>query len=121
MKFSKETKERLRKNPNVKDVYQSKIHYDEKFKEKALYEFEMGKHPKQIFIDAGFVLEEISSNPDYPSKTINQWKYNSKNNIHNPKRKKMKFLSKEHEFLLAKIACLEEENKLLKKLRGIEN
>lgn len=120
MKFSKELKNRLRQNPNVKEVYQTTIHYTEEFKEKALYEYEMGKHPNDIFIDAGFILDEISSKPsEYASKAINQWK--RQKNIHNPKKKKMTFLSKEHEFLLAKIACLEEENKLLKKLKGIAN
>ena len=118
MKYSKELKERLRKNENVKAVYQSMIYYTEKFKEKAIYEYEMGKHPKDIFRDAGFVLEEISSNKNYASKTLIQW-IAQKNKVVSPQ--KMHFDSKEHQFLLAKIAYLEEENKLLKKLKGIEN
>lgn len=117
MRFSKETRERLKKNPNVKNIYPTIINYTEDFKQKAMYEYDMGKKPKDIFIDAGFILEELSNNRDYPAKTINQWIHSK--NIHNPK-KKINFISKEHEFLLAKIAYLEEENKMLKKLRGIE-
>lgn len=116
MKFSKETKERLKKNPNVKNVYPTFINYTEEFKQKAIYEYDMGKNPKDIFIDAGFVLSEISSNRDYPNKTINQWIYSKKTPT-----KTLKYDSKEHELLLAKIAYLEEENKMLKKLKGIEN
>ena len=120
MKFSKETKERLRNNPNVKGVYQATIHYTQDFKEKALYEFEMGKHPKDIFQDAGFNLSEISSKPYYPNKMLNQWKLQKRNNIHSPQNKLLKFDSKKEQYLMAKIACLEEENKLLKKLQAIE-
>ncbi len=118
MKFSKELKERLRKNVNVKAVYQSMIYYTEKFKEKAIFEYEMGKHPKDIFREAGFQVEQISSNKNYASKTLNQW-IAQKNKEKAPH--KLLFDSKEHQFLLAKIAYLEEENKLLKKLKGIEN
>ena len=120
MKFSKETKDRLRQNENVKEVYQATIHYTETFKQKALYEYESGKHPKDIFKDAGFNLSEISSKPYYASKMLNQWKLQNKNNIHFSPNKKLKFESKREEYLMAKIACLEEENKLLKKLQGIE-
>ena len=120
MKFSKETKNYLRLNPNVKEVYQSTVHYTEEFKQRALYEYEMGKHPKDIFIDAGFNLYELSSNPNYASKMVNQWKHKKNNNIHFSPNKKLKFESKREEYLMAKIACLEEENKLLKKLQGIE-
>jgi hypothetical protein len=121
MKFSKETKDRLRLNPNVKEVYQSTIHYTNEFKTKALYEFEMGKHPKDIFQDAGFNLSEISTKPYYANKMLNQWKLQERKNIHLPQNKLLKFDSKREQYLMAKIACLEEENKLLKKLQGIED
>ena len=42
-------------------------------------------------------------------------------NIHLPQNKLLKFDSKREQYLMAKIACLEEENKLLKKLQGIED
>ena len=121
MKFSKETKDRLRLNPNVKEVYQSTIHYTEEFKQKALYEYELGKHPRDIFIDAGFNLCDISLKPDYATKMVNQWKLQKRNNIHFSPNKKLKFESKREQYLMAKIACLEEENKLLKKLQGVED
>ena len=122
MKFSKEQRDRLKKNPNVKEVYPTCIRYCKEFKEKAIYEYDLGKNPKNIFIDAGFAIEDLSDNRDYPAKTINQWLAAKKINIHYPTEiKKRKFADKNEEFLLAKIAYLEEENKLLKKLKRIEN
>ena len=115
MKFSKEEKDRLRSNPNVKEVYQSTIHYTEAFKQKALYQFEMGKHPKDIFIEAGFNPAELSHNPYYTSKMLNQWKLQQKKQF--AQKQKIQFSSEQEQFLMAKIAYLEEENKLLKKLQ----
>lgn len=117
MKFSKEEKDILRANPNVKGVYQSTIHYNEAFIQKALYQFEMGKHPNDIFLEAGFNLAQISSCPYYASKTLNRWKLQQDKNNKNNKKTPLKFLSKQEQFLMAKIAYLEEENKLLKKLQ----
>ena len=92
------------------------------FKEKAIYEYDLGKNPKNIFIDAGFALEDLSENRNYPAKTVIQWIATKKiKPVNKSKKKKFKFADKNEEFLLAKIAYLEEENKLLKKLKSIEN
>ena len=119
MRFSKAQQERLNANSNVKKVYPTFIHYTEEFKDNAVFQYNMGKSAKEIFIDAGFILEDLSDNRNYPAKTLNQW-VAAKNNI-SDFPPKIKFPDKNTEFLMAKIAYLEEENKMLKKLKGIEN
>lgn len=74
VRFNKEQIEQLEQNPNVLQVLSDRIIYMPKFREKAMQEYEQGKTAKQIFIDAGFNISELSSNnKNYVTKTLSEW------------------------------------------------
>lgn len=73
MKFSQEQILKLEQNVNVKAIINDKIHYTMEFKKKAIEEFLSGKSAKQIFIKAGFNLQNISTVPDNNKKNYICW------------------------------------------------
>ena len=89
MEFNKELIKNLEQNENVCGVINSKIYYTTEFKEKAILEYEAGKTARDIFIEAGFNIQEISTVSDYASRIISKWRKakSTKNNIHYPKKK----------------------------------
>ena len=119
-KFTKEEKELLEKNPNIKAVFRNQVLYSLEFKEKALIEYENGKSANQIFQEAGIDVSIISKQYDYASKTISKWRNaNRKNiNIHLPK-KKLKQKKSAYQKLLERNEYLEAENEFLKKLSAL--
>ena len=120
MKFSQEQILKLEQNVNVKAIINDKIHYTMEFKKKAIEEYLTGKSAKQIFIEAGFNLQDISTVPDYASRIISKWRIanNVKNNIHYPK-KKIKENKTIYQKMQAKLEYLEAENEFLKKLQAL--
>ncbi|WP_277408881.1 HTH domain-containing protein [Lacrimispora xylanisolvens] len=52
--FSKEEIEILSRNPNVKSVTAKQINYTDEFKMRFLEQYQTGKMPLDIFIEAGF-------------------------------------------------------------------
>lgn len=117
MKFNKEQKEKLLRNKNVMAVSDSHILYSVEFKEKAILEYSLGKSARQIFIDAGFVLSDLSPNSDYPSKMISKW--NNKKCMNNIiySRKEIKDKQSSYSKINARLEYLEAENEFLKKLQ----
>ena len=120
MKFSKEQIENLKQNVNVEAVVNDRIYYTYAFKKQAVNEYLSGKSAKQIFIDAEFNLQEISTVSDYASKIISKWRktIDVKNNIHYPK-KKIKENKTNYQKMQAKLEYLEAENEFLKKLQAL--
>ena len=119
MKISKEQREKLLQNPNVLQVLDNKIFYTSDFKTKAIQDYEQGKNARQIFIDAGFNLSEISTISDYASRIVSKWRSarnKNKNNIHYPK-KKIKEKQSAYQKMAARLEYLEAENEFLKKLQ----
>ncbi len=119
MKFNEEQIKELEKNPNVLQILDNKIFYTPDFKLKAIQEYEQGKSARQIFIDAGFNLSEISTISDYASRIISKWRSarsKNQNNIHSPK-KKIKEKQSAYQKMAARLEYLEAENEFLKKLQ----
>ena len=119
MKFNEEQIKELEKNPNVLQVLDDKIFYTPEFKEQAIQAYEQGKSARQIFIDAGFNLSEISTISDYASRIVSKWRsarIKNKNNIHCPK-KKIKEKQLAYQKMAARLEYLEAENEFLKKLQ----
>ena len=115
--FTKEERELLEKNPNVKSVTINQIYYTEEFKEKAIQEYKQGKTARQIFEEAGFNLLEISDVPDYASRILSKWR-KKKDNIHYPKIK-VKESKTKYQKMAARLEYLEAENEFLKKLSAL--
>ena len=119
MQFNQEQIKKLEENPHVLQVLDDKIFYTSEFKTKAIQDYEQGKSARQIFIDAGFNLSEISTISDYASRIISKWrsaKNKNKNNIHYPK-KKIKENKSAYQKMAARLEYLEAENEFLKKLQ----
>lgn len=122
MKFNEEQIKKLKQNPNVLTVLPDKIFYTQEFKEKAIQGYALGKSAKQIFIEAGFNLSELSQIPDYASKILSKWrKTKSPNNIHFSPKKKRKEKQTDYQKMKARLEYLEAENEFLKKLSALCN
>ena len=126
-KFTKEEKELLESNPNIKKVLPNQVLYSKEFKEKAIKEYDEGKTANQIFQDAGIDITILSIQHDYACKTISKWrKVNNKNNKDNKdnidmhiSKKKSKDKKSEYQKLLERNEYLEAENEFLKKLSAL--
>ena len=119
MKFNQKQIKKLAENTNVLQVLEDRIFYTPEFKLKAIQEYEQGKTARQIFIDAGFNLSEISTMSDYASKIVSKWRFTrnkNKNNIHYPKMK-IKEKQSDYQKMAARLEYLEAENEFLKKLQ----
>lgn len=120
MKFNEEEIKKLEQNPNVFTVLPDKIFYTKEFKEKAIQDYALGKSARQIFIDAGFNLSELSQIPDYASRILSKWrKAKSQNNIHFSPKKKRKEKQTDYQKMQARLEYLEAENEFLKKLSAL--
>lgn len=120
MKFNKGQIKSLEQNLNVLAVLPNKILYTQEFKEKAMQEYALGKTARQIFIEAGFNLSEISHIPDYASRILSKWrKAKSQNNIHFSPKEKRKEKQSDYQKMKARLEYLEAENEFLKKLSAL--
>ena len=120
MKFSKEQIKKLEQNSNVEAVINDSIYYTSEFKRRAIEEYLSGKSAREIFIEAGFNLQEISTVTDYSSRMISKWRKANliKTNIHYLK-KKIKENKTNYQKMQARLEYLEAENKFLKKLQAL--
>lgn len=107
--FTEEERKELSENPYVASVGKVSVFYTQEFKEKALYEYTKGKTAKQIFIDAGIDLNVIGERS--PIDCLSEWRKNDR--MRNQSYRDLKRAQ-------AKIAYLEAENELLKKLEALE-
>ena len=120
MKFNEEQIKNLKQNVNVLTVLPDKILYTEEFKEKAILEYALGKSARQIFIESGFNLSELSKIPDYASRILSKWrKAKQNNNIHFSPKKKRKEKQTDYQKMKARLEYLEAENEFLKKLSAL--
>ena len=131
-KFTDQEKKILLKNENILDVSDTNIKYCPKFKLKTIKEYNNGKFPKQIFMDAGINIEIIGS--ENPGRSIDRWKRTYKNQGEkgileeqrgksiNGGRPRIKELTSEEKIkkIESRNAYLEAENDFLKKLKGLE-
>ena len=119
MKFNEEQIKKLEQNLNVLLALPDKIFYTQEFKEKAMQEYELGKSARQIFIEAGFNLSELSKIPDYASRILSKWrKAKQNNNIYfSPRKSKAK--QTDYQKMKARLEYLEAENEFLKKLSAL--
>jgi hypothetical protein len=107
--FTDQEREKLDNNPYVKSVSKVSVFYTQEFKEKAVFEHSRGKTAKQIFIDAGINLDVVGERS--PIDCLSEW------------RKNDRMRNQSYRDLIqaqAKIAYLEAENELLKKLEALE-
>lgn len=120
----------LESNPSIEKVGAKQISFTKKFKEAAIKAYQKGKHPVDIFSDAG--LDSKLFLEDYCSKSIIRWtkcfekygKYSlteerrGKNATGRPLGSKPKKPKTQAE-LAARLAYLEAENEFLKKLHAL--
>ena len=129
-KFTKEEKELLESNPNIKKVLLNQVLYSKEFKEKAIKEYNEGKTANQIFEEAGIDISILSIQHDYACKIISKWRKvnikdikdikDNKDNIDmHISKKKYKEKKSEYQKLLERNEYLEAENEFLKKLSAL--
>ena len=113
--FTKEERELLEKNPNVKSVTINQIYYTEEFKDKAIKEYLEGKSANQIFREAGINIEEISIQTSYASSILSKWRKRKQNgsSVHY-QQKQVKENKTAYQKLLQRNEYLEAENEFLK-------
>ena len=118
--FTKEERELLEKNPNVKSVTINQIYYTEEFKDKAIKEYLEGKSANQIFREAGINIEEISVQSSYASSILSKWRKRKEysSSVHYQK-KQIKENKTAYQKLLQRNEYLEAENEFLKKLSAL--
>jgi len=127
-KFTDQEKEILLKNPNILKV-EGQVTYNPEFKLKAIEEYNKGKFPIQIFIDAGIAVD-VLGRPN-AGRALKRWKKVFKKQgamglLLEQRGKQGKYcseeLSVEERFkrIETKIAYLEAENNFLKKLKASE-
>lgn len=128
-KWSQSERELLLLNKYVSKVTDTNIAYTSEFKLLAVKEYRSGKSPQQIFKDAGFDLSAFEG--EYAKKTIYRWskildedgakglkvEKRGKSSTGRPKRK---YDPSDLESVLKRLAYLEVENDLLKKLHALE-
>lgn len=125
-KFTNQQRKLLVSNKNIKKVTASNIQFTEKFKLKAVKDFESGKTSEEIFLAAEIDIKIFGS--EYPRKSIHRWRKilkekgskafseeaRGKNSTGRPKgRRGFKSDAEELEYLRA-------ENDFLKKLHALE-
>ena len=118
-KFTESQKKKLLLNPNVQNVTGLGVIYTQEFRQMALALYAKGKAANDIFVDAGFNIQELGI--ENPVKNLSKWRRNAglksnKNII--PKNVKTDLGLRK---ALARIEYLEAENEFLKKLEALEN
>lgn len=122
--FTDQEKRELLKSTAIVKVENSNVTYCPKFKIKALKEYEKGKFPSQIFIEAGINLNILGQKN--AKRSLQRWRViafqEGEKGILGKSRGKPKSLSPEEEIkqLKAQNALLKAENDFLKKLKALE-
>ncbi len=128
-KWSQSERELLLLNKYVSKVTDTNIAYTSEFKVLAVKGYRSGKSPQQIFKDSGFNLTFFDK--EYAKKTIYRWskvldeegvkgfkvEKRGKSSTGRPKRK---YDPTDLDSVLKRLAYLEVENDLLKKLHALE-
>lgn len=128
-KWSESERKLLLLNKYVSKVTDTNIAYTSEFKVLAVKEYRSGKSPQQIFKDSGFDLTVFEG--EYAKKTIYRWsklfdeegskgfkvEKRGKSATGRPKKK---YDPTDLDSVLKRLAYLEVENDLLKKLRALE-
>ena len=128
-KWSQTEKDRLLQNKFVSKITATNIGYTPEFKLLAVKEYRSGKSPQKIFKDSGFDLNMFDK--EYAKKTIYRWckiqdaegskgLRSEKRGKASKGRPKRKFDPTDLDSVLKRLAYLEVENDLLKKLRALE-
>jgi transposase len=128
-KFTDQEKEILLQNQNILKIRDSKITYKSEFKLKAIKEYNKGKFPMQIFVDAGINIGILGS--ENPGRCLDRWRRTFKKHGEiglldeqrgKTGRPRIKELSTDEQLKKAKerIAYLEAENDFLKKLKALK-
>ena len=126
-KFTDQEKKELLKNPNILKVGRCCVTYCSEFKIRAIREYQKGKFPFEIFIDAGINIDILGRNN--PQKCLSRWKktFNQQGEEGLKKESRGKYLpqkkmtiEEENKYLKAKNTLLEAEISFLKKLEQIE-
>ena len=129
-KYTDQEKEILLKNQNILKVGDSNVTYSSEFKLKAIKEYNNGKMPMSIFIDAGINIDILGRKN--AQRSLERWlkivKIQSESGLiedqrgKNVGRPRIKELSKEDQLKKyeVRIAYLEAENDFLKKLKALE-
>jgi transposase-like protein len=129
--FNEFQRKQLESNPNIEHVSDRSISYKAEFKIKAVKENLKGKGPLDIFIDHGFDVNIIGS--EKPGQCLKRWRKSyqefgeegffmerrGKGSTGRPSSKEMTVEEKLKK-AEARIAFLEMENDLLKKLEQLE-
>ncbi|WP_427108555.1 HTH domain-containing protein [Lysinibacillus xylanilyticus] len=127
--FSKQQQAQLKLNPYVKTVSAKAITYTDEFKEFFIDEYDKGKYPSEIFLEAGFDIEALG--PARIRRASNRWRTAYKEHgltgledarKHASGRPLERELTLEEKYtrLEAKMKLLEAENEFLKKLDQLE-
>lgn len=129
--FTIEQMRKLERNPNVQHVTESAITYTSEFKRAALRAYKEGQTPSEIFIRAGFDLDDIGHKK--PKHSLKRWRDTfdlygeeglaiERRGKGSVGRKPLGELSAEDELkrAKAKIKLLEAQVDLLKKLEALE-
>jgi transposase len=121
--FTEEQKKRLNLNPNVQRITNVGIIYTQEFRKKAIQFYSQGQAANDIFIEAGFNIDDLGF--ENPVKNLSKWRCNlgikSQKNILSKKNDASKKQLIELKKALARIEYLEAENEFLKKLEALEN
>ena len=126
--FSEATQRTLAKNPHVSHVTPSQVQFTSQFKLKAVQLNLKGQSPSDIFCEHG--IDTSLFRDDYPKKSVSRWKKiylehgeaglreerRGKSAIGRPKSRRDQT---DRESLLTKLAYLEAENFILKKLHAL--
>jgi transposase-like protein len=131
-KFTDQEKKILLENPNILKVGDTQVTYSSEFKLKAMKEYNNGKMPIQIFIEAEINIDILGRKN--AQRALKRWKETVKKHGEagltedqrgkspNGGRPRIKELSTEEQLRKAeaRIAYLEAENDFLKKLKALE-
>lgn len=128
-KFTDQEVEILLENPNILKVGRNNVTYTSDFKLKAIKDYNNGKFPIEIFIEAGIPIDIL--NRKNAKKCISRWKEilskQGETALLEEQRGKLgrprvKELTTEEKLKKAesRIAYLEAENEFLKKLKALE-
>ena len=123
-RFTDQEKIELLKSTAIIKIENSNVTYCPQFKLKALKEYEKGKYPSQIFIEAGINLNILGQKN--AKRSLQRWRViasqEGEKGILCKSKGRPKSLSPEEEIkqLKAQNALLKAENEFLKKLKSLE-
>ena len=124
----RETVKKLNENPNVKKATEWTVSFTPEFKQFAYDEYYSGKPMKQIFMEAGFAVEDLGDHriQNFRNKLVehaakeNGFDDGRSSNSHKEAQSTEAQMAKRIRELEHRNAYLEQENDFLKKIRSLE-